>query len=160
MKILHLLTCLLLAASITHAVAADAILVPEGGTPLLGSDSVFVLNGISAPMGSLKTQPTKHPGFSQSMLLETRQKPSRVYDLQAQARPPLPVEKGDVVLLVLYARMVATSDESGEGNLGLIVEKAGTPHTKSLERRVRVGGEWKQIVIPFIMADLRSAGCN
>jgi GH35 family endo-1,4-beta-xylanase len=68
--------------------------------------------------------------------------------------PNMPkLEKGTLLFVAFKARAVRTYDESGEGEIGVIFERTGTPYNKSLRTTVTVGEEWLQIYESFLVDD-------
>ena len=89
-------------------------------------------------------------GFTQIAELETLRKPNNIYDAQLEMPVNHPVQKGDVLLLSFWAKMVSTVDESGFGTLGYTVEEyAKGTFLDSAEGSVSLNTEWKQFSILF-----------
>jgi endo-1,4-beta-xylanase len=58
---------------------------------------------------------------------------------------------GDTVLAVFWMRAISAAD-----NLGLttfVLERGGTPYTKSVSYTVAAGPDWKKVEVPFTMAE-------
>lgn len=89
-------------------------------------------------------------GFTQMVELETLRKPNNVYDAQLEMPVNHSVEKGDVVALRFWARMLSTVDESGFATLGYTVEEFAKGSFLSIaDSSVSLNGEWKQFTILF-----------
>lgn len=92
----------------------------------------------------------KSKGFTQIVELETLQKPNNVYDAQLEMPVNHPVEKGEVLVLRFWARMLSTVDESGFATLGYTVEEfAKGSFLAAAEGKVSLSSEWKEYSILF-----------
>lgn len=92
----------------------------------------------------------KSMGFTQIVELETLKKPNNVYDAQLQMPVNHPLEKGEVLVLSFWARMLSTVDESGFATLGYTVEEfANGSFLQAADGQVSLSSEWKQYSIMF-----------
>lgn len=74
------------------------------------------------------------------------------WDVQLRASNATEVKSGDVMLATIYFRTKWIGDEYGEGRSEFVFELARDPWTKSTTFEMRVGPEWKQLVVPFVAA--------
>ncbi|MBI4977706.1 MAG: endo-1,4-beta-xylanase [Spirochaetes bacterium] len=162
MKTLAMLV-LAISGSITFTVFAQALVIPAGGKSVIseGSVSSFSSGGNADAVVEKVSVIGQH--FSEALRITTKAKPKNPWDMQSGTKTASPVKKGDVMLAIISVRALETSDEMGEATAGLVFEKAGAPHTKSLDHTIKVGKEWKQFFIPFIVLesyDAAGAQCN
>ncbi len=144
--------------AILAAFLAGAGQEPPGGVPLLpdGLPQGFGLSG-GASTESETVLATGTP-FARALRVRTKTRPPRPYDAQLSARTVAPVEKGDVLLLSAWLRAAESSSETGEGQAGLVFERAGDPYTKSLDWTAGLGPEWKLLHAPFVAAERYGPG--
>ena len=55
-------------------------------------------------------------------------------------------------------RTIVTTDETGQGTVGFVFERAGDPYTKSGSYAAHAGDKWQQFQVPFIAAEDYAAG--
>jgi endo-1,4-beta-xylanase len=102
---------------------------------------------------------TDAPGFAQAMRIETRKREANEYDLQDVLKLPwVALHNGDVIWASVWARMVRTEDESGQGILGLVLEQTQEPFNKLIQRRVSVGPAWQELAVPVRVRGEQAAG--
>lgn len=101
----------------------------------------------------------KSKGFTQIVELETLKKPNNEYDAQLEMPVNHPVEKGDVLMLRFWARMLSTVDESGFATLGYTVEEfAKGSFLDVAKSSVSLSSEWKEYSILFSGRENWAAG--
>ncbi|MCX6953113.1 MAG: endo-1,4-beta-xylanase [Verrucomicrobia bacterium] len=130
---------------------------PAGGTPLLTGDTAraFVANGGQGSGDAFVFTPVDAtgPGFTHAWRIETKRDLSPAWAVEVRAPLTLAVQKGDVALLRFYARAVASADETGAGQLRVVVQKAGPDYKKSVESTVTMRGAWHEFLLPFTFSD-------
>lgn len=157
--------CGLALFGVSLAVAAAPLAIPEGGERVLppGGMERFRIFSRLADHAEIGVVAVEGQPFGEALRLRTLVRPDSPWLLQAQARNRLPLERGDAMLAVFWARATETSDEMGEGTLGIVFERRGAPHTKSLARNVKLNREWRQFAFPFAMREAYGpdeAQCN
>lgn len=115
-------------------------------------DSPIRANAVEKGYMTKKVLPAEDEsmGFTQIVELETLKKPNNVYDAQLEMPINHSVEKGDVLVLRFWARMISTVDESGFATLGYTVEEfAKASFLDSANGSVSLSSEWKEYSILF-----------
>lgn len=138
---------------------------PPGGTNILpeGGMKIFKLGARDPKVAEATLVDAEQKSAGQILRLRTNTKPDNPWLIQAQARSVIALQKGDVCLATFRARATETSDEMGEGTLGVVFEHVGAPNTKSLQKSLKLNKDWRQFSLPFAMADDEAAGqaqCN
>lgn len=101
----------------------------------------------------------KSMGFTKTVELETLRKPNNVYDAQLQMPVNHPLEKGDVLVLRFWAKMLSTVDESGFATLGYTVEEfANGSYVSISDGTISLNSEWKQYSVLFAGRENWEAG--
>ncbi len=157
--------CCLAVFGASLALVAAPLAIPEGGERVLppGGMERFQLSGRFAKDAEVSLVAVAEQPFAQALRLRTLARPESPWLMQAQSRNLLPLRRGDVCLAVFWARAVETSDEMGEGTLGVVFERRGAPHTKSLAVAVKLNREWRQFAYPFTLREAyepEAAQCN
>jgi endo-1,4-beta-xylanase len=130
--------------------AASASALPEG-VPLIPFEiRALEPSGPHAHLGRFEFVPVEGQPFSEALRVQTMERPPFHWDVQARVRATAPVRKGDTLWAAFNARRIASTQETGEALVQLIVERSAEPHEKSLERALSVGPEWTEIRIPFV----------
>ena len=126
--------------------------LPGGGRSLLpeGGINAASLRGSDAYKGSAaRTVDVEGQGFDAAARVEVEQLPEKSHHVQLNWPLTAVIEEGDVVMLRVHARTVASDDESGAGTLGLVVERNSDPHKKLLDSQHDIGREWTVLDQPF-----------
>ena len=58
------------------------------------------------------------------------------------------IEQGDAILVRLHARTQSTTDESGDGTIGVVVERNSERYEKVIESAYYIGSDWTRIDVP------------
>lgn len=133
--------------------------VPEGGTSCLPSKPLSIFEkGVKSEYGTGKLVSVADQSFSEAVQVTTSKKPSQSYHFQLSIRGTEPIKKEDVLFLSFAARTLFSNDETGEAQIGAIIEQNSNPHTKSLETEVGIGREWKYYQFPCRVAGDLDAG--
>jgi endo-1,4-beta-xylanase len=144
-----------LAAEATDRTAPVAI--PAGGEPLLSGE---VLDGFAASGGQgngdamhLSRVNVSGTGFARALRVETTRDLSPAWAVEARSSLERPVKKGDVALVRFFARTLVATDETGAGQVRVVVQRSGPDYQKSLESIVSVGADWQEFLMPFTFAE-------
>jgi len=128
-------------------------IVPAGGEPLLPADSsqVFVAGGGAGQEDAFKFARVNvaGPGFNRAWRIETSRDLTPPWAVEVRSPLTAAVKQGDTGLLRFYARMLASADETGSGQIRVAVQKAGPGFDQSLDATFAVGAEWQECVLPF-----------
>ena len=117
--------------------------LPEGGKPLvsktIGLDALSVHVG---KFGSKAIVASNHKAFDQALKLTVTERPPNTWDVGIGLSTRTAVRKGDQLLVGFWAR--GTSSDGG-GVAELVFERAGPPHTKSIQYLVETpeDGSWQ-----------------
>ncbi len=147
MKTLARLACLLL-GWIPSTLSATP--PPEGAERVIPAGAIGTLREVStSPRGTLTRVRVEGRPFTEALRCAVPERPAHPWDLQFQFRTTRRIEKDEVLWARFHARTVAARNETGEGRVCAIFEKAGPPHGKSLSRDVDLGRDWKEYFFPF-----------
>ena len=135
--------------------------IPSGGEPLLKDD----LGAFQPTAGNgtgeafrFSVPATPGPGFARALRIETSRDLSPAWAVELRAPLVGTVKKGDTGFLRFYARAISSADETGSGQIRVVVQKAGPDYGKSLEQTVTMRGDWQEFLLPFTFADDFAAG--
>jgi endo-1,4-beta-xylanase len=128
------------------AVAGGAAPLPPGAEDLLGGQSLARLE-TRGEANALRLERTP----TDSWIVETSADLAQPWELELSARVGESLPPGTVGLVRFEARMRETTQESGEAFLWAVVQEAGPPWNKSLERYLSVGDEWQTFHLPFVV---------
>ena len=133
----------------SSAVASENSL-PANHSLIDNSLEQLQLNGKAAADGKSSIVDVAGPvEFHQAVRVETTKREVNEYELQLDIKlPTVTLKKGDIIWASVWARMLRTEDESGQGKLGLVVEQTKEPFDKLISRRVSVGPTWQQLAAP------------
>ncbi len=123
--------------------AAEQQALPPGGK--------LLFENATAALGGGEHVAVQGPGFTQAVRVVSTKR-GAWWDKQSVASVPVSLAKGDVLLLQFWARLVRTTDESGQGFICANVGEATSPFQKFLERTVTVGHDWRHFTLPFSSA--------
>jgi GH35 family endo-1,4-beta-xylanase len=141
----------LLALLFSLPIALAARPVPEGGVLVTPPNAIATLGQTSGNAhGTLTRVAVEGQPFADAVRCEVKARPEHPWDVQFQFRTTRRVEKSDVLWARFFARTVAAPHtETGEGRVGVIFEKSGPPHDKSLNHGLDLGREWTEYFLPF-----------
>lgn len=136
---------------VLFAVAARADFpfnLPSGGVTLL-VPSDFSISG-NPSVVSLKREGTDLRKGQLVWRADTTEAAAQPWDAQLKALVKTPVKKGDVCLVLLEVRAVATSNESQQARFRLVVADRAKPFP-----RISLGGfsldeTWREVALPFV----------
>ncbi|THF73597.1 endo-1,4-beta-xylanase [Cohnella fermenti] len=117
--------------------------LPTGGADVVAPDdmSPFVLMGDASEDGDSALEAVYGMPFSTALQAQTYTEPPTTFDLQLQAVNSGSIGAGDTIVYRFYVRSL-----SGDGaQTQALLEKNGTPYTKSLMEGVRVKPDWQLI---------------
>jgi len=88
-------------------------------------------------------------GFDTALHVTALHRAPNEYNIQyTLALPSITLKSGDVVWIAVWARMLRSSDESGQGMLSIVLEQDDEPFSKLLQHRVSVGTRWQEFAFP------------
>ena len=129
--------------------------LPQEQSPML-NPSASLLETTETPYGSIKRvvvsaeAAAEHElGLTEILRCETTSIPRNAWEFIARMPVDREVNKGETLLLRFHARTVYARTESGLGVIQAFFEKDEQPHTKSLNRQIEIGRQWKEYSIPF-----------
>lgn len=131
---------------------------PPGGTALLPADPLaFRATGTD---GAYRFTVLDVPGqsFPRAWQMETTRDLSPAWAVESRARFQQGVKKGDVALVRFHARTLASADETGAGQVRVVVQKTEPNYDKSLQITLTVGRDWQEYLLPFTFAGDYAAG--
>lgn len=114
--------------------------VPEGGTRLNTSTGTTFqqIGQCTASAIAVADQP-----FSEGIRVTVGSNISNSWDAQLKFPAVEGIEEGDVLLVAFYARTIDSQEETGEGNLNVVVENNST-YAKQISYNITIGNDWKQ----------------
>jgi GH35 family endo-1,4-beta-xylanase/peptidoglycan/xylan/chitin deacetylase (PgdA/CDA1 family) len=134
--------------------------IPAGGETLLKGDpgafQTTAGNGNDALKFSVVD--VQGPGFARALQVETSRDLSPAWAVEVRVPLARPVKKGDTGFLRFHARALASADETGSGQVRVVVQQAGPDYRKSLEDTVTMRAEWQEFLLPFTFSDDFAAG--
>lgn len=131
--------------------------IPPGGEAMLADDT---LEGFAASAGqenanaiSLTRVEVRNAPFARALRIETRRDLSPAWAVEVRRSLDRPARRGDTALLRFRARRIASTDETGLGQIRAVVQRAGPNYRKSVENTVSVGAEWQEFLLPFVFSE-------
>ena len=159
---LALVVCL--AACVAHDTASsrdssDARFAAAHGTALVGPSGLgaFVIQGDEKRVAVTTVAVTGQP-FTQALHAEIKVPSGTDYSVQVAAPTVAPVAKGDAVLASFFVRALPGPERDAPPESAIVFERAGDPYTKSLNYSFKVSPAWRQVRIPFVVAEDYPAG--
>ncbi|MGC4074539.1 MAG: endo-1,4-beta-xylanase [Nibricoccus sp.] len=141
----------------TATAASAVIAIPEGGDAMVTAKVVneFATTAIGGNGDAFifTTVDAKGPGFSRAIRAETKRDLSPAWAVEARTTLGRAAKKGDTGFVHFFARTIASADETGSGQVRVVVQQAGPNYAKSLESTVTMRGEWQEFLMPFTFAD-------
>jgi endo-1,4-beta-xylanase len=123
------------------------------GEPLLpaASEDAFTATGGAGNGDAIKltTVSAAGPGFTRVLHIETSRDLSPAWAVETKTPLTKAVQKGDTALLRFFARRINSADETGAGQVRVVVQRAGPDYDKSLENTVQMGADWQEFLMPF-----------
>jgi endo-1,4-beta-xylanase len=139
------------------ASSTPSTVLPPGGEPLLPDDSsqAFAAGGGAGHEDAFKFSQVDAagPGFRRAWRIETSRDLNPPWAVEVRSVLTAAVKKGDTGLLRFHARMLASADETGSGQIRVAVQKVGPGLEKSLDATFAVGAEWQECLLPFTFSD-------
>ena len=149
----------ILLAILPLALVAQEQSIPAGGTHIVGP-SALASAGFWGGSGTVtrQTVTVDGPGFDQAVQLNIIDPAADNWDGQLQINLNSTVLAGDVALLHFWMRVTESDDESGAGSVFAMIEKAGSPFTKSAASTAAASSDWYPFYIPFAFAENYAVG--
>lgn len=104
-----------------------------------------------------QSAPADAPG-GQALRVDVKKRSASDYEIQFTLPLSAAINNGDLVWAGVWARMLDTQDESGQGVLGMVVEQKAEPYNKIIQRRISVGKTWQQLAAPVRVTKDYAAG--
>lgn len=126
--------------------------VPPGESLLPASrEDAFTASGGAGQADALRLTPVTAagPGFTRALQIETTRDLSPAWAVEVKTALTRAVKQGETALLRFYARRLAAADETGAGQVRVVVQRAGPDYDKSLENTVQMGADWQEFLMPF-----------
>lgn len=136
---------LLMAPWVVFLPAATAAVLPPNALLLNSDPDSFRLIGQLDGAAEAKIVPVQGQGFDRAWRVEVRHQPQAEYQVQLVAAVGGKLNRGDSILLSVWARAAASAGPDGEGRIGLVVEQGGEPYDKALTRRFNLGPSWQRL---------------
>ena len=114
--------------------------VPEGGTDIIRDALNYKTK---TGKGTLTTVDISDQSFTKAFQFITPSDVVNAWDAQIIFQPITGIQENDVILVALYARTIASSEETGEGFFNIVMENKSS-YEKVLYQNITVGSEWKQ----------------
>ncbi|MCF8226098.1 MAG: endo-1,4-beta-xylanase [Bacteroidales bacterium] len=115
--------------------------IPEGGIRLnaeTGATFQQVGNCVATEV-AVEGQP-----FTKAIKVEVGSDIENTWSAQVKFPAIEGIEDGDVLFVAFYARTIYSPEETGEGNVNVIVEENSSPYAKEISYNITIGNEWKQ----------------
>ncbi|MDA3823774.1 MAG: endo-1,4-beta-xylanase [Bacteroidales bacterium] len=114
--------------------------IPDGGIRLNAeTGSTYVKYGqCTASNVTVEGQ-----AFTQAIHIEVGSAITNSWDAQIKFNTIAGIENGDVLLVSFFARTLSSLEETGEGNVTVVVENS-TSYAKDLSYTITIGNEWRQ----------------
>lgn len=118
------------------------------GTMVRGRDDVGDLAASGHNMQQSRVSVEGRP-FANALRVEVSQAADNPWGVLLRLPTPFAVRKGDVMVLVFWARAEVADEESGEGWIDVLFERRGGDYAKSLAVGVGPNGSWQQYAFAF-----------
>jgi GH35 family endo-1,4-beta-xylanase/peptidoglycan/xylan/chitin deacetylase (PgdA/CDA1 family) len=134
---------------------AAATGVPAGGESLHAGVAAFRATAGQGAENAFQAElvSATGPGFTQALRVTTARDLSPAWIVETRWPLGRAVKRGDVALVRFHARALASADETGGGQMRVVVQQAGPDYRKSLESTVSMRAEWQEFLLPFTFAD-------
>ena len=142
--------------------AAQTRAEPAEGRPLVPAGvNAFAITGNGASKAGASIVPVVGQPFDKAWRVQLREKVRAEYDVQLAATLAELPKKGDVVWMTAYARLIDTVDESGQGQIGLVLEQNVDPYDKVFNATFGVTRQWQRFDVPAVVdRDLATTGAH
>ncbi|BET69498.1 hypothetical protein ASA1KI_44160 [Opitutales bacterium ASA1] len=143
---------------------ASAQGIPSGGLPLVDVADVatlgsFYSNTIGGQVVATRTiVPVSGQPFAQAARIDVQAPNGDFWTSAISAQSNRPVADGDVVLLHLFLRAIASQDETGSVSCYVFAEGPAPEYVKSTAQTITAGPEWIEYFIPFTIVGNHAAG--
>jgi endo-1,4-beta-xylanase len=89
------------------------------------------------------------PGFARAWRVETKRDTSPMAAIELRALNHRALAQGDLMMVRFFARSVASTDETGNARVQLVVRRNGVDFNSSIETAVTLTREWQEFLFPF-----------
>ncbi len=114
--------------------------VPDGGI-MLNATSGTTFQQIGQCTATAVT--VDGQAFTDGIRIEVGSGFSNTYSAQVKFPSVDGIADGDVLLVAFYARTIYSEEETGEGNVNVIIENNST-YAKQIQQNIKIGSEWKE----------------
>lgn len=141
--------------------AVASLCSAQTGEPVLPPDPAKLsMSGSGVGKTSSKIVDASGPGFAKAWRVQVKEKVGGDSNVQLVAAVE-GLQKGDVVLMSVYARMISSADESGEGRVTLVLEQAKETYAKTFSASFGVSKEWRRYDVPAVVTqDFSKTGAH
>lgn len=81
--------------------------------------------------------------FTEGIRISVQSDISNTWDAQVKFPAIEGIETGDIILVSFFARTISSTQETGEGNVTVVIEN-NTSYTKDISYTLTIGNEWRQ----------------
>jgi len=114
--------------------------VPDGGI-MLNATSGTTFQQIGQCTATAIT--VEGQSFTEGIHVEVGSGFSNTYNAQVKFPAVEGIADGDVLLVAFYARTIYSEEETGEGNVNVIIENNST-YAKQIQTNIKIGNDWKE----------------
>jgi GH35 family endo-1,4-beta-xylanase len=101
------------------------------------------------------------PGFDRAWRIQVLQQPTDEFQLQLVSPVAGKLNRGDTILLTVWARVPSNSGLDHPGCIGLVLEQSADPFDKVLNRRFDLGPDWQRLdVAAKVTQDFSRSGAH
>jgi endo-1,4-beta-xylanase len=126
----------------------DVSVVPEGGNLIITPQTALVPIDYTNQTGEISVVAVTHPNFSEALQVEVVAPEGAFWNGQILVPIDQTVEQDDVLLIHLFFRTLATTNESGNGFTTVFMEGPAPNYEKYVEREITSAQEWVEYFIP------------
>ncbi len=145
--IISLIPLGLLSESPTHSLPEGIQVLPNNPY----SQFELSLEGANEEDISFKTVPVDGPTFDTALSVSTVNRAGSIRSMKLEALSISNAKRGDVMMLHLWARATATSQENNKASFEVIVRRTGVTFNSSIDSLLSVGSEWEEFYLPFTL---------
>ncbi|MFC4701563.1 endo-1,4-beta-xylanase [Glaciecola siphonariae] len=127
--------------------------IPAGGESIItatpATDFTLIAGDNNGPVGYAETVSVEHPDFDSALQIVVDKPTGQFWNGQVNYPINAALSEGDVVLLYLQFKMLASADETGTGFVTAFVESPAPDYTKYLFYQLVSSGEWQEYYLPM-----------
>jgi len=133
---------------------------PNGGSLIIDSSAAnasFWAGDNDGAVGSMEVVNVDHPNFTQANRISVTNPDGEFWNGQLSFPSKQTVATGDVVLLHLYMRSIANTNESGHAFTTVFLEE-NSNYDKYINREITAAADWVEYYIPAEVGDAQASG--